>query len=59
MKAAIAALQERDKSLREELLRRGFGECQGAALSVQVTDAIRWTLTAPLPSAVPSSIIGS
>src|SRR5204863_8341764 len=44
VKAEIAALEAREKSLRDELIRRGVGECQGAAFSASVTQGIRWTL---------------
>jgi hypothetical protein len=46
-KAEIAALEEREKNLRHELIRRGVSESQGAAFSAQITEAIRWTLNTP------------
>ena len=47
VKAEIAALEEREKNLRHELIRRGVSESQGAAFSAQITEAIRWTLNTP------------
>ena len=44
VKAEIAALEDREKNLRDELIRRGVSESQGAAFSAQITEAIRWTL---------------
>ena len=47
VKAEIAALEEREKNLRHELIRRGVSESQGAAFSAQITEAIRWSLNIP------------
>lgn len=47
VKAEIADLETVEKSLRDELLRRGVSECQGAAFSAQITEGIRWTLNTP------------
>jgi len=44
VKAEIAALQDREKNLRDELIRRGVSECQGAAFGASITEGIRWTL---------------
>jgi hypothetical protein len=44
VKAEIAALEDREKSLRDELIRRGVSECQGTAFGASVTQAVRWTL---------------
>jgi hypothetical protein len=44
VKAEIAALEDREKNLRDELIRRGVSECQGAAFGASVTQAVRWTL---------------
>jgi hypothetical protein len=44
VKAEIAALEDREKNLRHELIHRGVSESQGAAFSAQITEAIRWTL---------------
>jgi hypothetical protein len=44
IKAEIAALEDREKSLRDELIRRGVSECQGTAFGASVTQGIRWTL---------------
>jgi hypothetical protein len=44
VKAEIAALEDREKSLRDELISRGVSECQGAAFGASVTQAVRWTL---------------
>ena len=44
MKAEIAALEDRERTLRDELIRRGVSECQGAAFGASVTQAVRWTL---------------
>ena len=48
IKVEIAALEEREKSLRDELIRRGVAECQGAAFGASVTQGIRWTLNTQL-----------
>jgi hypothetical protein len=47
VKAEIAALEDREKNLRHELIHRGVSECQGAAFSAQITEAVRWTLNTP------------
>jgi hypothetical protein len=44
VKAEIADLEAREKSLRDELIRRGVSECQGAAFGASVSQGIRWTL---------------
>ena len=44
LKAEIAALEDREKSLRDELIRRGVSEARGALFGASVTQAIRWTL---------------
>ena len=44
VKAEIADLEAREKSLRDELIRRGVSECQGEAFGASVTQGIRWTL---------------
>ena len=44
VKAEIADLEAREKNLRDELIRRGVAECQGAAFGVNITEGIRWTL---------------
>ena len=44
LKAEIAVLENREKSLRDELIRRGVSECRGEAFGASVTQAVRWTL---------------
>jgi len=44
VKAEIAALEDREKNLRDELIQRGVSECQGAAFGASITEGIRWTL---------------
>jgi hypothetical protein len=44
LKAEIAALADREKALRDELLRRGEREIEGAMFAATVSDAVRWTL---------------
>ena len=44
VKAEIAVLEAREKTLRDELIRRGVSECQGAAFGASITEGIRWTL---------------
>ena len=44
LKAESAALEGREKTLREELLRRGVTEAEGARFSATITQAVRWTL---------------
>ena len=46
LKAEIAALEDREKSLRDELIRRGGTEIEGALFCVTISDAVRWTLHA-------------
>jgi hypothetical protein len=45
LKAEIAALEDREKSLRDELIRRG-AEIEGAIYRATISDAVRWTLDA-------------
>jgi hypothetical protein len=44
IKAEIAEREAREKALRDELIRRGNGEVEGADYRATVTDAVRWTL---------------
>jgi hypothetical protein len=44
VKAEIAVLEAREKTLRDELIRRGVSECRGAAFGASITEGIRWTL---------------
>jgi hypothetical protein len=44
VKAEIAALEVREKALRDELLHRGITEAEGAMFSAAITQAVRWTL---------------
>jgi hypothetical protein len=44
VKAEIAAFEGREKALRDELLRRGLTEAEGAMFSAAITQAVRWTL---------------
>lgn len=44
LKAEIADLETREKALRDELIRRGAAEVEGALFRVTVADAVRWTL---------------
>jgi hypothetical protein len=46
LKAEIAALEDREKSLRDELIRRGGAEIEGAMYRATISDAVRWTLDA-------------
>jgi hypothetical protein len=46
LKAEIAELEDREKSLRDELIRRGGAEIEGALYRATITDAVRWTLDA-------------
>src|ERR1700676_3321819 len=46
LKAEIADLETREKALRDELIRRGGAEVEGALYYVTVSDAVRWTLDA-------------
>jgi hypothetical protein len=44
LKAEIAVLEAREKTLRDELIRRDVSECQGAAFGASITEGVRWTL---------------
>jgi hypothetical protein len=44
LKAEIAALEAREKTLRDELIQRGVSECRGVAFGASITEGIRWTL---------------
>jgi len=44
VKARIADLEAREKSLRDELLRRGVAGCQGKRFSATIASEVRWTL---------------
>jgi hypothetical protein len=44
IKAEIAALEGREKTLRDELLRRILTDVEGARFSSMITQAVRWTL---------------
>ena len=44
LKAEIADLEGREKALRDELIRRGVPEVEGALFRVTVAEAVRWTL---------------
>jgi hypothetical protein len=44
VKAQIAELQDREKALRDELIRRGISEIAGSAYCVSITEIVRWTL---------------
>jgi hypothetical protein len=44
LKAEIAAFEGRERVLRDELLRRGLTEAEGARFNATVTQAVRWTL---------------
>ena len=46
LKAEIAALEDREKSLRDELIRRGGAEIEGTVYRATISDAVRWTLDA-------------
>ena len=46
VKAEIAALEDREKSLRDELIRRGGADIEGAVYRATISDAVRWTLDA-------------
>ena len=46
LKAEIAELEAREKSLRDELIRRGDAEIEGAVYRATITDAVRWTIDA-------------
>jgi hypothetical protein len=45
LKAEIAELEDREKNLRDELIRRG-GKIEGAVYRATIADAVRWTLDA-------------
>jgi hypothetical protein len=51
LKAEIAALEVREKTLRDELLRRGVTEAEGALFSATITQAVRWTLESKIVKA--------
>src|ERR1700687_3080717 len=40
----IAELEGRRKAFREEMIRRGVAEAEGAAFRATVSDAVRWTI---------------
>ena len=42
----IAELEGRRKAFREEMIRRGVAEAQGALYRATITDAVRWTIDA-------------
>src|SRR5689334_7398229 len=44
LKTQIAQLEVREKALRDELLRRGISDVEGALFSATITEAVRWTL---------------
>jgi len=44
LKAEIADLEAREKLLRDELVRRGAPEIDGALFRVTVSESVRWTL---------------
>ena len=46
VKAEIADLETREKTLRAELLKRCITEAEGAHFAAAVTQAVRWTLDA-------------
>jgi hypothetical protein len=46
LKAEIADLEAHQKAVRDELIRRGGSEVEGALFRVIVSDAVRWTLDA-------------
>jgi hypothetical protein len=46
LKAEIAALELREKALRDELIRRGVAEVEGSVYDAAITAAVRWTLDA-------------
>src|SRR5437868_9552881 len=46
VKAEIADLEAREKSLRDELIRRGGAEIDGTLYRATITDAVRWTIDA-------------
>ncbi len=44
LKAEIAELEAREKTLRDELVARGAGEVDGDLYRATVSEAVRWTL---------------
>jgi hypothetical protein len=44
LSADIAELDARRKAYREELIRRGVPECEGALFRATVSNAVRWTI---------------
>ena len=44
LKAEIAALEAREKALRDELIRRNVPAIEGAIYDATITDAVRWTI---------------
>ena len=46
IKAEIAALEAREKTLRDELIHRGGTEIEGTVYRATISDAVRWTLDA-------------
>jgi hypothetical protein len=46
LKARIAELETREKSLRHELIARGSAIAEGRSYSASITEAVRWTLDA-------------
>src|ERR1700688_5185432 len=46
LKAQIAELETREKSLRDELIARGSAIAEGLSYSASITEAVRWTLDA-------------
>src|SRR5829696_3853901 len=46
LKAEIAALEIREKALRDELIRRGAAAVEGTRYDAAISSAVRWTLDA-------------
>src|SRR6267154_1997826 len=46
VKTEIADLEAREKSLRDELIRRSVSEIDGTRYRATITDAVRWTIDA-------------
>ena len=46
VKAEIADLEDRERNLRDELIRRGGAEIDGTLYRATITDAVRWTIDA-------------
>jgi hypothetical protein len=44
LKAELGGLQAQEKALRDELIRRGSSNLDGAVYSATITEAVRWTL---------------